>query len=230
MTRRSRVIIVASIMIGFAALFCPKSTDVAVDVDSNTDKTETTEATTTLSSLNTEFFEAATSTTTTSSTSKTKVTTYTTIVTNSYLTSSSTFVVSTEPNAYASAHYTEQDIINLAKILWVECGGVKSITEQACVAWTVCNHVDYGYATTISGAIKYKGHFAWRSNAPVKDNLYELAADVLERWSRERNGETDVGRVLPKGYTYFYGDGVHNYFHNGNRVLWDYSLQTPYDS
>jgi len=40
-----------------------------------------------------------------------------------------------------------------------------------------------------------------------------------------------VGRVLPKEYLYFTGDGAHNYFTTewqGGQT-WDWSLESPYE-
>lgn len=40
----------------------------------------------------------------------------------------------------------------------------------------------------------------------------ELAQDVLARWALEHEGWQDVGRVLPREYLWFSGDGVINTF------------------
>lgn len=132
-------------------------------------------------------------------------------------------------------HYTEDEVVMVAKVLQRECGGVPSVTEQACVAWTICNRVDSDEfdGNTIADVVTARYQFAYYYNTQVDDELYELALDVLSRWNAERNGEMSVGRVLPKDYTYFTGDGVHNYFRNaykGNYSIWDYSLPSPYKS
>ena len=132
-------------------------------------------------------------------------------------------------------YYTEDEVVMVAKVLKRECGGLPSITEQACVAWAICNRVDSDEfdGDTISEIVTARHQFAYRSNTKVDDELYELALDVLSRWNAERNGEVSVGRVLPKNYTYFTGDGVHNYFRNaykGSYSIWDYSLPSPYES
>lgn len=135
------------------------------------------------------------------------------------------------PVVNTAMYYDQEDIVNMAKVLYRECGGVGSVTQQACVAWTVCNRADYSNEG-ISDAIKRKNQFAYDVNAPVTDDLMWLAEDVLSRWNREKNGETDVGRVLPKEYGYFYGDGKQNYFRDkfrGDYTIWDYSLESPYD-
>lgn len=132
-------------------------------------------------------------------------------------------------------HYTEDEVVMIAKLLHRECGGVSSVTEQACVAWTVCNRVDSDEfdGDTVTEIVTARCQFAYYYNTPVSDEFYELALDVLTRWNAERNGEESVGRVLPKEYTYFTGDGKHNYFrdtYKGNYSIWDYSLPSPYES
>lgn len=50
--------------------------------------------------------------------------------------------VETEEEPYITIYYTEQDVIDIAKVLYNECRGVGSKTEQACVAWTILNRAD----------------------------------------------------------------------------------------
>lgn len=128
--------------------------------------------------------------------------------------------------------HTEEEIEIVAKILYRECRGIKSKTEQACVVWTMCNRVDAGYADTIKAVATAEDQYAWYPDTPVWDELYELAEDVLVRWSKESAGYEDVGRVLPNDYLWFSGDGKHNNFRNQYKggTRWDYSLETPYES
>lgn len=129
-------------------------------------------------------------------------------------------------------YYQDSDIIMLAKLMYRECGGVPSDTEKACVVWTVLNRVDES-GETISEVITAANQFAYCANSPVNDDLYQLAEDVLTRWNNEKNGEENVGRVLPHDYLWFSGDGEHNHFRNaykGQFSIWDYSLETPYES
>ena len=132
-------------------------------------------------------------------------------------------------------YYDENDIIVLAKVLYRECGAVKSVTEQACVGWTVCNWADVDgedYVGMISKSAKSPGRFAWVQKTPVTDHLYRLASDILFRWNLEKNGYNVVGRVLPSDYYYFAGDGKHNYFRRNfrnDRDFWDYTLESPYE-
>lgn len=136
---------------------------------------------------------------------------------------------STEQQEYI-LYYTESDVVDIAKVLLRECGGVPSRTEQACVAWCVLNRVDC-YGSSIYEVLRAPNQFAFNELADVTDELYWLAKDVLTRWNDEKNGVINSGRVLPKDYIYFHGDGVHNYFRNafdGNYEIWDYSLESPY--
>lgn len=130
-------------------------------------------------------------------------------------------------------YYTDEEVVMVAKVLYDECRGIASDTEKACVVWTICNRVDAGYGATISHVVTASGQFAYRSNAPVWSELYTLAEDVLIRWNHEKNGVSDVGRVLPRDYLWYSGDGYHNYFRNsyGNmNGYWNYSYESPYNS
>lgn len=127
--------------------------------------------------------------------------------------------------------YNEDEVVMLAKLLYTECRGVPSTTRKACVAWVVCNRVDTGEYSSIYDAITSPGQFAWYSNVPVKEELYWIAQDVLTRWNNEKNGLTDVGRVIPADYLWFHGENGENYFRNGYSGkfdTWNYSLSSPY--
>lgn len=130
-------------------------------------------------------------------------------------------------------YYTEEEVVMVAKVLYDECRGVASDTEKACVVWTICNRVDAGYGETITHVVAASGQFAYRSCAPVLDNLYALAEDVLIRWNHEKNGVLNVGRVLPKDYLWYSGDGHHNHFRNDYYAAygyWNYPIESPYGS
>lgn len=132
-------------------------------------------------------------------------------------------------------HYTGDEVVMMAKLLYSECRGVPSDTEKACVVWTVCNRVDSEEfeGDTIAEVVTQPNQFAYYEDTPVWDKLYELALDVLTRWNSERNGEASTGRVLPAEYTYYTGDGEHNYFrdaYDGDYSIWDHSLPSPYEN
>ena len=120
--------------------------------------------------------------------------------------------------------------IMLAKTIKVEAGGIKSKTEQACIAWTALNRAD-ATQTSLDKILTAPNQFAYNPKTIVRSDLLELSYDVLNRWAAERLGATDVGRVLPKDYLWYTGNGKHNFFRNSynGRYYWDYSLPSPYD-
>lgn len=127
----------------------------------------------------------------------------------------------------------DQEAQYIAKVVWAEARGC-SKTEQAAVIWCILNRVDSDIKDMpddIISVVTAPNQFAYRDSSPITDELYELAKDVISRWEREKNGETNVGRVLPKEYLWFHGDGTNNHFRDafkgGNR--WDWSLESPYN-
>ena len=131
-------------------------------------------------------------------------------------------------------YYSDNDAMLLAKVTYLEARGIENKTELACVMWTILNRVDAGYGT-IEEVITAPNQFAYSPDAnTVTDhgvNLVELAYDVLSRWNSEKNGKTNVGRVLPADYLWYAGNGEHHYFRNEFRTAnkWDYSLPSPYE-
>ena len=57
-----------------------------------------------------------------------------------------------------------------------------------------------------------------------------LAADVLTRYRTERDGEENVGRVLPAEYCFFTGDGRRNHFTTEwkSTDCFGWTLESPY--
>ena len=126
-----------------------------------------------------------------------------------------------------------EDEIALAKMVWGEARGC-SATEQAAAVWCALNRVDSDdpyYPDTIIGVVSQPGQFeGYSPDYPVEDGILALVQDVISRWQREKAGEADVGRVLPKEYLFFHGDGAHNHFRIGfsDKAYWDWSLPSPY--
>lgn len=134
-------------------------------------------------------------------------------------------------NNYKS-YYSDSDVRDIAKVMYTECRGLPSKTEQACVAWCILNMCDHE-GISIHSNVRKANRYAFSESTRVDDAMYNLALDVLKRWEREKNGEKDVGRVIPKTYLYWTGDGKHNYFRdNFNKPynIWDYSLPSPYST
>ncbi len=127
-----------------------------------------------------------------------------------------------------------QAVPYIAKTVYGEARGC-STTEQAAVIWCILNRVDseLNYMPDdIVGVITQKNQFlGYDPEHPVTLDIYNLTIDVLTRWVMEKNGEIDVGRVLPKDYLYFVGDGTSNHFRNEYKggSTWDWSLESPYE-
>lgn len=137
--------------------------------------------------------------------------------------------------------YTDEDAIALARMAWGEARGVPELEingnvvsakcQQAAVMWTVLNRYDAGYAESIKAvATAPKQYHGYSVENPVEDEFLDLAYDVLDRWNRERHGETDVGRVLESDYFWFHGDGTYNWFRNEYKSssYWNWELTDTY--
>ena len=133
--------------------------------------------------------------------------------------------------------YSESDIEIAAKIILKEAEsvkdncGVSSDCHRAAVIWCILNRVDAGYGDFEEVATA-PNQFAYYPNTRIVKEFYELAEDVLDRWSQEKAGIKDVGRVLPQDYLWFRGNGKVNIFRNkykGDYKIWDWSLPDPYD-
>lgn len=125
-----------------------------------------------------------------------------------------------EPDAY---------IVDLmARTIYAEARGCSTM-EQAAVAWCVLNRVDAGYGT-VEEVLTAPHQFAsW--GGEVGQEQLDIAADVLIRWEREKAGEADVGRVLPREYLWFTGNGSENLFRDTYEggEYWNWSLPNPYE-
>ncbi len=134
------------------------------------------------------------------------------------------------------------DVTMLAKLTYGEARGVKSITEQTAVMWCALNRVDssgYGMGRSVKYVVTFPDQFAgYNKGHPTVDDygrdLEELAKDVLVRWMMEHDGYTDVGRVLPKEFKWFDGDGIHNHFRDAYKRseanYYGWTLTSPYES
>lgn len=132
--------------------------------------------------------------------------------------------------------YTEEDVCMVAKTVYGEALVTRSDMEMAAVVWCILNRVDsegYGCGTSIEYVVTFPNQFhGYNEENPVTDHIKELVIDVFERWSAEKAGVANVGRILPKEYIYFYGDGKHNHFTTEFRggQTWDWSLENPYEN
>ncbi len=128
--------------------------------------------------------------------------------------------------------WSEEEVTVLAKMVWGEARGVPSDTEKAACVWCALNRVDHGYGTLVTVVTTPYQFVGYDADNPVDDEIEALCEDVLSRWYAEKDGEADVGRVLPSDYLWFTGDGKRNHFRNTYRggQIWDWSLPTPYES
>lgn len=144
-----------------------------------------------------------------------------------------------QAEAEAKAEFLQSyhnEAIMIAKVMYCEAKGISSKRELSMIAWTILNRFDNGgYGSTIPAIITARNQFAYSRNAPTVNqcgiDLLALSEDVLLRWQSEREGQTDVGRTLPKNYCFYWGDGHHNYFRTSDRGkghLWFEGYGDPY--
>lgn len=126
----------------------------------------------------------------------------------------------------AQTMYGESQVLN-----WIgEYKGQSPQARQAAVAWCALNRLDAGFENTLGEVVSAPFQFAYDPSNPVTEEMLLLANDVVCRWWAEKIGYTNVGRTLPEGYYWFFGDGTENYFTNEyhGTDYWDWSLPDPY--
>ena len=119
---------------------------------------------------------------------------------------------SSEPPIYYEMYFTEEEVAEVAKMLWGEARGCTRDNQIKC-AWIVCNRVDDArFPNTIQDVLSQPHQFhGYDPSYPVTDELYSVAFDVLTRWSYEKQG-IPVRRELPSTYLWFTGNGQENIF------------------
>lgn len=117
-----------------------------------------------------------------------------------------------EAPVYYEMYFTEEDVAEVAKMLWGEARGCTRNNQIKC-AWVVCNRVDDArFPNTIQGVLSQPNQFhGYSESFPVTDELYSIAFDVLTRWSYEKQG-IPVRRELPSSFLWFTGNGRENIF------------------
>ena len=141
-------------------------------------------------------------------------------------------VVTPEPEPEVTPQpWTDEEVIVLAKMLWGEARGVSSDTEKAACVWCALNRVDHGYGDIVTVVTAPKQFVGYREGNQVDDSLITLCIDVLTRWYAEKDGQAEVGRVLPADYLWFSGDSKRNHFRNAYKggTVWDWSLPSLYE-
>lgn len=133
---------------------------------------------------------------------------------------------------FLNEHYS--DAVAMAGIMYAEARGLDE-REQSMVCWCILNRWDAGkYGNTLNDVIWSRSQFA-HSKKTVSDsgtNLVWIAQDVLQRWYKEKHGYKDVGRTLPQGYCFYYGNGRHNFFRmkNSGAGAYEFGLSNPYEA
>ena len=117
-----------------------------------------------------------------------------------------------EAPVYYEMYFTEDDVAAMAKMLWGEARGCTRDNQIKC-AWVVCNRVDdERFPDTIQGVLEQPSQFhGYDPSYPVTSELYDVAFDVLTRWSYEKQG-VPVRRELASSFLWFTGNGQENIF------------------
>ena len=117
-----------------------------------------------------------------------------------------------EAPIYYEMYFTEEDVAEVAKMLWGEARGCTRDNQIKC-AWVVCNRVDdERFPDTIHEVLEQPSQFhGYDPSYPVTSELYDVAFDVLTRWSYEKQG-IPVRRELPESFLWFTGNGRENIF------------------
>lgn len=135
-----------------------------------------------------------------------------------------------------TAWISDAEITQAAQVVWGEARGIHSRMEQAAVVWCLLNRVDV-YGDSLGKIVTAPGQFHYDASFPTVDDygrdLEELVRDVVDRWEREKNGEADVGRVLPQVFLYFGGENGRNWFRDtldfyDDTLIWDWRFPDPY--
>lgn len=127
--------------------------------------------------------------------------------------------------------FTQADVDAIARMIYGEARNC-NVESQAGAVWCVLNRVDDPrFPDTALGVVTQQDQFfGYSESHPVLPELVAVVEDVLMRYSAERSGVEDVGRVLPQEYLYFSGDGTRNYFTvtYASSEVWDWTLRSPY--
>lgn len=128
--------------------------------------------------------------------------------------------------------FTDAEVDALARLLYGEALNC-TVEGQAGVVWCVLNRMDDERfpSNVIDVITQYNQFFGYRKSNPVLPELVEVVEDVLMRYNVEQSGIVDnPGRVLPREYVFFSGDGNQNYFTvtYAARDVWDWSAWSPY--
>ena len=102
------------------------------------------------------------------------------------------------------------------------------------MVWCILNRVESPlFPNSIQGVVKQPYQFSgYSAHNPVDPAILALVYDVVSRWCIEPSCIADVGRILPKNYLFFAGNGIENRFteHYASGPIWNWSLESPYET
>ena len=123
-------------------------------------------------------------------------------------------LIEVTPDPEYELFFTEEDVQYVAKMLFGEAPYCTEFDQRCCV-WTVLNRVDsnYGFANIIDVVTAYYQYLGYDYYHPVREDLADLARDVMTEWSKEKCG-IEIERELPRDYLWFSGNGIYNTYRN----------------
>lgn len=127
---------------------------------------------------------------------------------------------------------SEEELDLMAKTVYGEANGLCAY-EKSLVCWCILNRVDaggYGGTTIKEVILAPKQFYGYKASHPVTEENLAIVKDVIARWATESYLIGDSGRTLPRQYTFFYGDGKHNYYSDPAKNRYDFDLEDPYDN
>lgn len=138
----------------------------------------------------------------------------------------SIIATSSAPAPTPTPEINEADAIMIAKTIYNEARGCGE-TQQAAVAWAILNRVDDPrFPNTVADVVTQRYQFAYTASSRYTDAQLQIAQDVLRRWM----SGSDDGRVLPREYCWYSGNGKVNIFRTAYKggTVWDWRLPSPY--
>ena len=128
--------------------------------------------------------------------------------------------IPTDYEPMALEDINEDDAVLLAKTLWGEYRNADDYKGCAAVCWCILNRVDdIRWGDSVKAVVTQPQQFhGYSESNPVDVELLAIARDVLARWQMERFCIGDVGRVLPREFVYFGGNGTTNRYRDAYDV------------
>ena len=139
-------------------------------------------------------------------------------------------IVATSPTPVPTTEpeINEADAIMIAKTIYNEARGCGE-TQQAAIAWAILNRVDDPrFPNTVAGVVTQRYQFAYTARSRYTDAQLQIARDILRRWM----SGNDDGRVLPREFLWYSGNGKINIFRTAYKggTVWDWRLPSPYET